>query len=57
MVYKIKYYAYLLKNINIGFFTFRIKVGSGAGSVFFSAEPDPDTRKKMSDPHPCMAST
>ena len=37
MVYKIKYYAYLLKNINIGFFTFRIKVGSGAGSgsVFF----------------------
>ena len=42
-------YTYIYK------FSFRIWVGSGAGSeMFFSAEPDtdPDPWKIMLDPHP-----
>ena len=51
MVYKIEFYVYLPKILNIFFSSFRIKVGSGSG--FFSlAELDPYPGGKMLEPHP-----
>ena len=48
MGYKIEFYAYP-PNIQIIFFPFQIKVGSKKKNP---AHPDPDPRKKVSDPHP-----
>ena len=54
MAYKMELYAYLP---NIFFFSFRIKVGSGAGSgseLIFQLSRIQIRGKKKSDPHPWL---
>ena len=51
MVYKIECYAYL-PNIQVYFFPLQIRSDPEPDSNFSPAEPDP--RKKVVDPHPCL---